>query len=204
MAKKARSILISLTESAKTVSFCRCPTCSSTNLSRPDVNGIVDCFECCGCFSVRKPQIPVFENDEELDDIDDADENDVESDLKRMLGRTPPRIRISYTEITFHDDGEYDDEHGWIDEEGVEMSPDEFDMEEGLTSVDLAVKFLEGKYVNEASSSDFHVGVWYSTTDEDTMHAKSIEHHFHLVDFTPEEEKQIWDRMHDRSQRGSI
>ena len=54
-----------------------------------------------------------------------------------------PKIRISYE--TWDEDsvdvGETDDK-GWENEEGVSMQPDQYDLEEGLTPVDLAVKFL--------------------------------------------------------------
>ena len=71
-----------------------------------------------------------------------------------------PKIRISYE--TWDEDsvdaGETDDK-GWENEEGVSMQPDQYDLEEGLTPVDLAVKFLTDNGPMEASSSHFNSGV---------------------------------------------
>lgn len=115
--------------------------------------------------------------------------------------REPPHIRISYSRIIWVDpedpDG-YEEEHGWIDEEGVEFEPDEFDIEEGMTPsesiVEQAVKFLQDEGAMHASSSHFHIGVWYSTefsvTDFGT--GEEEERSFHLKDFSPEEEAEIF------------
>ncbi len=114
---------------------------------------------------------------------------------------TTPHIRISFTRIVWVDpedpDG-YEDEHGWIDEEGVEFEPDEFDIEEGMTPsesiVRQAVEFLQNEGATNASSSHFHIGVWYSTefsvTDYGT--GEEEERSFHLKDFSPEEEEEIF------------
>jgi|CXWL01.1.fsa_nt_gi hypothetical protein len=58
-----------------------------------------------------------------------------------------------------------------------------------------AIKFLRNKYAVEASSSQFHPGIWYSTSWE-TVNYKTGEdkqNSFHLYGFTPEEEKAIYD-----------
>ena len=112
-----------------------------------------------------------------------------------------PHIRISYTRITpsdTEDPDDYGEDHGWIDEEGVEFEPDEFDLEEGMTPsesiVNQAVQFLEDEGGVNPSSTAFHIGVWYSTefsvTDYGT--GEEEERSFHLKGFSPEEEAAIY------------
>lgn len=86
-----------------------------------------------------------------------------------------PKIRIYYE--TWDEDsidtGETND-RGWEDEAGVSMQPDQYDIEEGLTPVDLAVKFLTDNGPLQASSSSFAPRVWYTVQAKvsKTMHAK--------------------------------
>jgi hypothetical protein len=117
---------------------------------------------------------------------------------RRRFGNTAPTgrlIRITFSRITPADgeDDEPSEEHGWIDEEGVDMEPDEVDRDEGLTAVDKAVKFLEREGVMEASSSAFHPGVWYSTEYSVTDYGTGEEEQrsYHLKGFTPDEEREI-------------
>jgi hypothetical protein len=118
---------------------------------------------------------------------------------RRRFGNTaPPTVRLirsTFSRITpgEGDDDEPDEEHGWIDEEGVDMEPDEYDREEGLTAVDKAVKFLEREGVMEASSSAFHPGVWYSTEYSVTDYSTGEEEQrsYHLKGFTPDEEREV-------------
>lgn len=116
--------------------------------------------------------------------------------------RDPPHIKISYTRIVWVDpedpDG-YEDEHGWIDEEGVEFEPDEYDLEEGMTPsesiVEQAAAFLKDNYaVNPSSAPGFHIGIWYSSDFEVTDYGtgEEEERSYHLYGFTPEEEEAIW------------
>lgn len=115
--------------------------------------------------------------------------------------REPPRIRISYTRIVWidpEDPNGYEEEHGWIDDEGVEFEPDELDIEEGMTPsesiVDQAVRFLQDEGAVNASANHFHIGVWYSTefsvTDYGT--GEEEERSFHLKDFSIEEAEAIY------------
>lgn len=108
-----------------------------------------------------------------------------------------PKIRISYE--TWDEDsvdaGETDDK-GWENEEGVSMQPDQYDLEEGLTPVDLAVKFLTDNGPMEASSSHFNSGVWYTNYGEqDMQNGSRTNRSFHLVGFTPEQEEEIFNRI---------
>lgn len=55
------------------------------------------------------------------------------------------------------------------DEGEIDCTPDEYDTEEGLTAAHLAAKFIRNKVgCIEASSSVFHVGVWYTPADSQT------------------------------------
>ena len=108
------------------------------------------------------------------------------------------RITTTYTTVTpgEEDDDEPDIENGWEDALGHSCEPDEFDKEEGLTRVDLAVEFLRGEYATEQSSSHFHPGIWYHDyPDQDFRTGESKEKSFHLEDFTPAEEEEIFRRM---------
>ena len=91
--------------------------------------------------------------------------------------------------------GDYADS-GWVDEEGVEIAPDEIDIDEGETFVSLAVKHLRDNYVSEASSSHFHTGVWYSSSPDIDYHTgEETTYNFHLKGFTVEEEEAIFNSI---------
>ena len=111
---------------------------------------------------------------------------------------TEPKIRITYEIITDESAkiGEAA-ERGWEDEDGVSMQPDAFDLEDGLTAVDLAVKFLTENLAFELSSSRFYSGVWYTVYNESQNYRDGsyTNRGFHLVDFTPEQEEQIFNKM---------
>lgn len=115
----------------------------------------------------------------------------IENDTKAEILADPPRprIRVSY-EMNPVGDGE-NGERGWIEEEGVDMTPDEFDQSEGKTCVEAAIHYLEnergdGMY---ASASFFHPGIWYSTRYD------SARHDYHLKDFSPLEEEEVYKAM---------
>ena len=63
-------------------------------------------------------------------------------------------------------------ESGWIDQEGVLLAPDEWDLDEedgdeiGAV-INLAVQEITSQGFVEPSSSQYHRGVWYSTIDDD-------------------------------------
>ena len=108
-----------------------------------------------------------------------------------------PKIRIAY-EIITQESAEHGeaDERGWEDEDGVSMQPDKFDLEDGLTAVDLAVKFLTDKLAFELSSSTFYSGVWYTDYGSQNFRDGSYTNRaFHLYGFTLEQEEQIFNKM---------
>lgn len=109
-----------------------------------------------------------------------------------------PVVRITFTRTTPEsvEQGDFS-ETGWIDGEGVDMTPDEVDREEGLTAVDKAVKFMRNEGAIEPSSTAFHPGVWYSTEFSviDYGTGEEEERSFHLDGFSPEEEREIYEKM---------
>lgn len=136
----------------------------------------------------------VAENAEDPDDP-----NRIVNDFIQKAGELRPRITISFSQTTPESAAEGDhSDSGWIDEEGVEMIPDNFDYEEGLSAVDLAVKFLDKEGAWHASSSHFYPGVWYSTeySTIDYRTGTDEERCFHLKDFSDEEQREIWNKLH--------
>ena len=118
-----------------------------------------------------------------------------DSDIQQQ--QQEPQLRISYEtwDEKSVDVGETND-RGWENEEGISMQPDQYDIEEGLTPVDLAVKFLTDNGPVEASSSHFNSGVWYTNYGEQDMHDGSrTNRSFHLLGFTPEQEEEIFNRI---------
>lgn len=114
---------------------------------------------------------------------------------------TPPsaagrRIRISYSTYTEDSIANGDTaDHGWEDEEGVEMDLDEWDIEDGTTVAQKASKFLNDKGAIHPSSSHFHPGIWYSDSNNDWRGDELVEYHYHLSGFTPEEEEDIFNEV---------
>jgi hypothetical protein len=111
---------------------------------------------------------------------------------------TSRKIRITYEIVTPESAEQGDaDERGWIDEDGVSMEPDETDIEDEVSAVDKAIKFLKENGATEPSSSDSHVGLWYTCREHDTdLGTGAVESRsYHLVDFMPHEEFAIYDGM---------
>lgn len=116
-----------------------------------------------------------------------------------MFGASPsgPHIKVSYSIVTPEsaEDGDYA-ESGWEDEEGMDMTPDQYDVEEGLTAVDKAVSNLRAAGAVEPSSSQFHKGVWYSDGGSDDYRTgERTERNYHLRNFTEEQERAIFDQI---------
>jgi hypothetical protein len=133
---------------------------------------------------------------EDAQDDDDASDEMLQhylAQLDTLKFDKNRRIRISYS-ITTPESAEHGDyaEHGWEDEEGVSVEPDQFDREEGKTAVDMTVDLFNRKGVSEASSSHFHPGVWYSSRESNYHNGEEKEYNFHLHNFSPEEEEMVW------------
>lgn len=113
-------------------------------------------------------------------------------------GGRHPRILVSFTAYTPEsiEDGDSSD-HGWVDEDGVDMTPDEYDRASGITAVDKAVKLLKYDGASQPSSSHFHRGTSYSTGSNTTDYGtgESEERSFHLKGFTSSQEREIFRRV---------
>jgi len=88
-------------------------------------------------------------------------------------------------------------ETGWIDEEGVEITPDEYDLDDAdgdeiAAVVELAKKTILQNGCVEPSSSQFHTGVWYTQVDCPMGEER---YSFHLNDFLPEEEEAVYNAI---------
>jgi len=112
-----------------------------------------------------------------------------------MTELSTKRIRIAYEIITPESAEQGDaEERGWIDEEGIAVSPDEWDEE--ITAAAKTVMFLKNEGVSEPSSSAFHPGVWYTAYGEQNWRDGSYKNQsYHLVRFTPEEEEEVYKRI---------
>lgn len=184
----------------------RCPECGSSNITAADDEGLIDC---CACGIWFKPLHPdnapgskfYGRPSPRLEGVDD-EIGDVRA--YAMQHGAPPRITTTYNRTTPEsvERGDFS-ESGWRDEEGVVMEPDENDRAEGITAVDKAVNFLkrEGASRHASSSSSFHVGAWYSTGWDSVNYRTGEEEelNFHLEDFTPEQEEQIWNLFHKKT-----
>lgn len=111
------------------------------------------------------------------------------------------RIRQTFSTVT-PESAEQGDfaETGWIDEEGAEIAPDEFDIEEhdGRESdavVALAVKHItQYGCVEPSNSPSYCRGTWYTTADseKDYTTGEETQYSFHLDGFTEGEEQAIY------------
>ena len=106
------------------------------------------------------------------------------------------RIKTTYSRVKPTGDSSdypYEEDHGWLDEEGASMEPDDYDRQEGTDAVDKAVTFLRDEGAVQASSSQFHPGVWYSTeSEQDPRTGEWEEKSFHLYGFTEDEQRQVY------------
>ena len=107
-----------------------------------------------------------------------------------------PKIKTTFSTIKWGDTGnpdDYEEEHGYEDEQGQEMEVDEFDREDGKDVADIAARWLWDHGVIEASSTEFHPGIWYtSAEDTNATTGETTTRSFHLEGFTPEEEQKIF------------
>lgn len=106
------------------------------------------------------------------------------------------RILTSFTTITpaDEDDGDYGEEHGWVDKSGARIACDSYDLSNGITVAVKAAKWLLDHGALEASSSHFHKGVWYTQSDGSTNYrtGENTQESYHLKGFSEAEEKEIF------------
>ena len=107
----------------------------------------------------------------------------------------PRRIRVSFSRYTEESIEQGDSEEtGWEDEEGVPMEPDWLDQDEGITAIDKASTYLLNEGVYEASSSEFHSGMWYMA-DTGWEGDDLMEYHYFPTGFTEEEERALFENV---------
>lgn len=100
---------------------------------------------------------------------------------------------VSYYEVWTPEDVELGDasERGELDD--VQLELDEYDKDDGLDWVDVAVAYLADEGVGAASSSQFHPGIWYSTYgDADYGTGDREDRSYHLKGFPEDEEREIY------------
>jgi hypothetical protein len=103
--------------------------------------------------------------------------------------------RTTYTEVC---DGELVDPD--TVEESEDCTPDQWDTEDGVSAVDKAVEFLANESITEASSSQWHRGLWYSYVDgsycSDYRTGEQTEVSAHLDDgWTDDQAREIFERV---------
>lgn len=113
----------------------------------------------------------------------------------------PPRIAATFERVTpGPGDSEDDYETGWEDEEGVEVTPEIDEDEDALDYVAPAVRFLRREGASEPSSTNWQpppVAIWYSQVDANQNFRTGVTTRlsFHLRNFTPDEERAIFEQM---------
>ena len=109
---------------------------------------------------------------------------------------TERKIRVSY-EIVTPDDAEFGEasDRGWVDDEGVSMEPDEYDIEDGLTAAKLAIKYLLRNGAFEPSNSHGATSTFSDYGGQDNNYETRS---YHLVNFTPGELLEITDAVRQR------
>ncbi len=111
------------------------------------------------------------------------------------------RITISFARTTPEsaEQGDFS-ATGWVNEEGVDMEPDEWDVEEGLTAVDKAVKYLKKEGATYPSANFFYPDVWYSSASDvvDYHTGEEEERSYFLKGFDEDELEHVYTRMTQR------
>jgi len=104
-------------------------------------------------------------------------------------------IKISFSEIT--PDEEYINAtivDGWVDDIGVSMTPNKEEIENGLTSIDKTIKYLNDNNATNPSYSSFEPDIYYSTEQEtDFLTNTDIYYYYHLNGFSIVEQNYIYD-----------
>ena len=120
--------------------------------------------------------------------------------LKVLAADSDKELEIYYqTSIPGSDanqDGEYDDQG---EHETRNVTPDEYDIEEGLTAVDLAERLISNDYgaVEPSASPTWNKGVWYTTVDpsKDYKTGEDTYYTIHLKNFSEDEEKELYEKL---------
>jgi len=104
-------------------------------------------------------------------------------------------FKITYEIVTPESAEQGDCEsRGWIDEEGVSCEPDEFDIDDGETAVDLAIKLLVLDGATQPSTSGTMTAhSWWTNYEYDTNYRTGAveSRSYHPYGWTVEELNQI-------------
>ena len=98
-------------------------------------------------------------------------------------------FRATYAVVSYAsaEDGDFEDS-GTIESMDFNCMPDEYDIEEGLTSADLAIKQLKDLGAVYSSNSSFHPSTWYMTEGERDYRTGDVtEYCFHPYGFSDSE-----------------
>lgn len=89
-------------------------------------------------------------------------------------------------------DGDWYDEGSETEREVVSVEPDKYDLEEGLTAVDLAVRLLEDRDVMQPNCTTGRPR-WYTSVDDDVncVSGERTSTSAHLIGFTDDEEDAV-------------
>lgn len=104
-------------------------------------------------------------------------------------------IKITYETITPESAEEGDvADSGWIDEEGVDMEPDEIDLDEGLDVIDKTVEFLRDHNAEPSEMGRGAAPRWWTAYEVDVDYATGeVENHsFHLHGYSDEERAEVY------------
>lgn len=121
-----------------------------------------------------------------------------EFNIDAVLSNPEHSIAVAYASYTIGEDGEgYEEERGWHcpPENPISMEPDEYDLADGKTAVDLGVAYLREESADEASASHFHQGVWYISIIEVPMDGSVEQRTYHLTGYTEDEELEVFRRI---------
>jgi hypothetical protein len=113
-------------------------------------------------------------------------------------------FKITYEIITPESakQGDFEDQ-GWIDEEGIDLTPDEFDIEDGLTVVDKAVRYLKSETGAEGMEASCYPVEKMTKHGWFTSYSYSVDYQtgaienrsFHPIGFTAGEIREIARRV---------
>ena len=113
----------------------------------------------------------------------------------------PKMLKVYDTRSEWVEDQEGQGGDSWAgdpvveNEEEINCTPDEYDLEDGLDAAIIAARYILRNNTGnlEPSSSAYHQGLWYSSSENDIRTGDILERSFHPKGFTPEEEKKIFD-----------
>ena len=125
----------------------------------------------------------------------DPDDFDIREWVLKQATMGERKICTSFSETWWPEGSEeYEQENGWENEEGEDLTLDDMDREDGLTNVTKAVKWLKDKGATDTGNDD-----WYSSEPEQNYrNGHEKEYSYHLKGYTDEELSEIYDAVVNR------